>query len=80
MTRLKRDKIYKTHFIGVRCTEEQYNEIKLKANLYTEGNISEFTLYSALNFEPNYEDLESPELDKMIKESAKSKHTGLTRK
>lgn len=73
MTRLKKDKIYKTHFIGIRCTEEQHNEIKLKANLYTEGNMSEFTLYSALNFEPNYEDLESPELDDMIKKQANYK-------
>ena len=80
MARLKRDKIYKTHFIGVRLTEEQYNEIQIKANLYTEGNKSEFVLYAALNFEPNYEDLEDDELDELIKASAKSKFSALTKR
>lgn len=80
MTRLKKDKIYKTEFIGIRCTEEQANEIKIKANIYTEGNVSEYVLYAALNFEVNYEDLEAPELDELIKKSAKAQHTNFTKK
>ena len=80
MARLKRDKIYKTEFIGIRCTQEQHNEIKIKANIYTDGNISEYVLYTALNFEVNYEDLEAPELDELIKKSAKAKYTKFTSK
>lgn len=78
MARLKSEKIYKTEFIGIRCTEEQLNEIKIKANIYTEGNVSEYVLYTALNFEVNYEDLEAPELDELIKNSAKAKNTNFT--
>lgn len=78
VARLKRDKIYKDEFIGIRLTKEQRNEIQLKANLYTEGNISEYVLYSALNFEPVYEDLEDDELDELIKQSAKAQSTSFT--
>lgn len=78
MTRLKQDKVYKASFIGLRCTEEQFNEIKIKANIYTEGNLSEYVLYAALNFVVNYEDLESPELDEIIQRSAKAKNTNFT--
>lgn len=74
MTRLKRDKIYKDSFIGVRCMKEQHNEIKMRANLYTEGNVSEYVIYAALNFAPCYEDLESEELDEEIKRMAKRKN------
>jgi hypothetical protein len=80
MARLKRDKIYKTEFIGIRCTEEQYNEIKIKANIYTEGNVSEYVLYAAENFVVNYEDLEATELDEIIKKSAKAHNTNFTSK
>lgn len=80
MARLKRKKNYKTEYIGVRMNKEQRNEIQLKANLYTDGNLSEFVLYSALNFEPNYEDLEDDELDELIKASAKSKFSALTKR
>lgn len=80
MTRLKHGKDHKKSYIGVRCMYEEKNEIQLKANLYTEGNISEYVLYCALNFEPQYEDLESPRLDELIKASAKAGHTGMTKK
>jgi uncharacterized protein (DUF1778 family) len=78
--RLKQDKEYKTEFIGFRLTKEHRNEIQLKANIYAEGNISEFVLYAARNFLPQYEDLEAPELDELIKESAKAKHTNFTKR
>lgn len=61
MTRLRKDKNYKTNYIGARCTEEHANEIKLKANLYTDGNLSEYVLYAALNFKVEFEDLEKDE-------------------
>ena len=61
MARLKKKKVYKTRFIGVRCNDEQYNEIKLKANLYTEGNVSEYVLHAALNYEVSRDDLENEE-------------------
>lgn len=56
--RLKKQKEYKTQFIGLRCTDEQYNKIKTAALLYTEGNISEFCLYALINFEIDSDDLE----------------------
>ena len=56
--RLKKLKEYKTQFIGLRCTDEQYNKIKRAAFLYTEGNISEFCLYALINFEIDSDDLE----------------------
>lgn len=77
MPRLKRNKDYKTEFIGVRLNKEQRNELQLKANLYTNGNLSEFVLYSSLNFEPQYADLEDDELDELIKESARKKNSNL---
>lgn len=80
MPRLKSDKIYKTEFIGIRCTEEQLNEIKIKAHIYSGGNMSEYVLYAASNFEVNYEDLEAPELDELIKKSAKAQNTNFTSK
>lgn len=58
MTRIKRNKNYKTKFIGVRCTDEEYNKVKIRANLYTEGNLSEYVLYSSINFKVESSDLE----------------------
>jgi hypothetical protein len=80
MARLKTSKIYKCKLIAFRCTEEDFNEIKIKANIYTEGNVSEYILYTALNYEVNYDDLEAPELDEIIKQSAKAKHTNFTKR
>ncbi len=65
--------------IAYRCTEEEFNEIKIKANIYCEGNVSEYALYTAINYEVNYEDLEAPELDELIKKSAKSTSTNFAK-
>lgn len=59
MTRIKRDKKYKTEFMGIRCTNEQFNRIKTKSLLYTDGNLSEYVLYAALNFNVSDKDLEN---------------------
>ena len=55
--RLKPRKRYRTKYIGIRCTDIEYHEIKLKAGLYTEGNISEYILYAVLKFKPSKQDL-----------------------
>lgn len=77
MARLKRDKVYKVKMVAFRCTDEEFNELKIKANIYSEGNVSEYVLYAAINFEVNYEDLEAPELDEIIRQSAKTKNSNL---
>lgn len=56
--RLKPRKVYRTNFIGIRCTDEEKNRIQLKANLYTEGNISEYMLFCALEYEVKRGDIE----------------------
>lgn len=55
--RLKRKKEYRTEHLRVRCKEEIKNELQRKANIYTEGNLSEYILFAALNFVPKKSDL-----------------------
>jgi len=55
--RLKSMKRYKTKFIGIRCTEAEYNEIKIKSLLYTDGNISEYMMYAVMKFKPSKQDI-----------------------
>ena len=57
--KLKKRKIYKQNLVGFRCNDDEKNRIKLSANLYTEGNISEFLRYVALHPNIRREDLES---------------------
>lgn len=47
----------KTEYIGIRMTEAEINEVKLKANIYTEGNVSQWMLYCALNYKPSSREL-----------------------
>lgn len=61
--RLKKKKITRDTFIQIRCKQEEKNVIQSKANLYTEGNISEFILYASLNYVPSKEELEGPHKD-----------------
>ena len=70
MPRIKVKKIYKDQFVGFRCTELERNEIQLRANLYTEGNISEYILYSALNYNVNESDLDTSDMKKPPSEGA----------
>lgn len=55
---LKKDKKKKTGFVGGRCTQIDYNNIKTKANIYCEGNISEWIIYAAKNYVPRKSELE----------------------
>lgn len=48
----------KTEFIGLRMSLEDKNKIFQRALLYTEGNLSEFILYAALNYTISREDLD----------------------
>ena len=56
MDRLKKDN--KKHQLNIRVSQEQKNFLKSKALLYTEGNVSEYLIYAALNFVPSKEDFE----------------------
>ena len=58
--RLKKQKQNKTEKKDFRCTEDEANIIQRKANIYTDGNVSEYCLYAALNFVPGKEDFEKP--------------------
>ena len=48
----------RTGRVNIRCLETEENKITRKAMLYTDGNISEYVLYAALNFVPSKEDFE----------------------
>lgn len=59
--RIKKKKTNKTGRFAGRCTEEQENRLQTLANLYTEGNVSEWMLYASLNYVPSKEELETGE-------------------
>ena len=44
--------------LAFRVNDKEYNIIKIKSGLYTEGNISEWILYSSLNYQPSKEEVE----------------------
>lgn len=56
--RLKRPEKAKNEKIQTRCTTAVLNLIKSKANIYCEGNLSEYVIYASLNFVPGKEDFE----------------------
>ena len=56
--RLINKKHLKNKLIALRFTDKQYNHIKMHALLYSEGNISEYMLYAALNYKVRQSDLE----------------------
>lgn len=56
--RLKKNKKNKSELIAARVSVEELNKIKTKANIYAEGNISQWIVYSALNCKPKKTDLE----------------------
>lgn len=59
--RLKKSDTNKTSRVTFRCKESEENKLQQKANIYTDGNISEYILYAALNFVPSKEDFEEGE-------------------
>ncbi len=56
--RLKRPVKTKEESIRIRTKEKDKNRMQAKANIYTEGNLSEYIIYAALNFVPSKEDFE----------------------
>ncbi len=56
--RLKKLEDNKTSNINFRCRLEQEYELRRKANIYCEGNLSEYLLYAGLNFLPSKDDFE----------------------
>lgn len=70
MAKIKKDRSHKNDFVAFRLNSHDMHVIQIKANIYTEGNVSAFCRHAALNYEVNMNDLEDPELDKLIMESA----------
>jgi hypothetical protein len=56
--RLKKNEKYKTVRMELRCKPSEKNRVQQKANIYTEGNLSEYILFASLNFVPSKEDFE----------------------
>lgn len=62
--RLKSQNISKDSQHTFRCTSEEMNKIRQKAELYTGGNISQWVLYCAMNYVPSGDELEEKETNK----------------
>lgn len=56
--RLKKGNNNKIKRVTFRSTEHENNKLQQKANIYTDGNLSEYILFAALNFVPSKEDFE----------------------
>lgn len=56
--RLKKRKENRKERVTARVTSREFNEIKLKAGLYCEGNISEWIATAALKYKPNRNDVD----------------------
>ena len=46
---------------GFRCSKREFYDIQKKANLYTEGNLSQWVVYAAKNYKPKREELDYSE-------------------
>lgn len=57
--KLKKRNQNKKKILGFRVTEAEYNKIKIKANLYCDGTISNWLVNAALNYKPNRNDFEN---------------------
>lgn len=56
--RLKRPKKFKDDYVRFRCKTTVKNALQRKANIYTEGNLSEYLIFAGLNFVAGGEDFE----------------------
>lgn len=56
--RIKKNKKTKEKMISVRVSEDEYNSMKIKAHLYTEGNLSEWIVFSSSKYKPQKEEIE----------------------
>ena len=48
---------------NIKVTETEYSTLKVKAQRYTDGNVSAWVRYAALNLKPDPKDLEGASLD-----------------
>lgn len=62
--KLKSPKETKEEYVKARCHQVDKNAMQVKANLYTDGNLSEWVLYASMNFVPGKEDFEKPKKKK----------------
>lgn len=65
--KLKKGKCNKTCRVILRCNQSERYVIEQKANIYCDGNISEYLRYAALNFIPGKEDFEEDKSEKIKK-------------
>jgi hypothetical protein len=56
--RLKKDKQSSDDQVKARCKTSEKNSIQRKANLYTDGNLSEWIIYASINYVPSKSELE----------------------
>lgn len=56
--KLKKRKENRIKTIAFRVTEREYNKIRLKAGIYSEGKISDWVASSALNYRPTKGELD----------------------
>jgi hypothetical protein len=62
--RLKKGNNNKVKRTTFRSTEMELNKIQQKANIYTDGNLSEYILFASLTFVPSKEDFEEEDKPK----------------
>jgi hypothetical protein len=56
--RLKKEESYMINKVTIRCTDKEKNQLQVMANIYCEGNLSEFVRFCVLNYEIKLEDLQ----------------------
>ena len=56
--RIKKKRKVKSKQVTLRANEKELNAMKRKANLYTEGNLSEWIIYAASNHTVPKDELE----------------------
>jgi len=56
--KIKKRRALRDNVVAARVTQKEFNKMKLSANLYTEGNVSEWMIYAALEYKPKKADLE----------------------
>lgn len=57
--RLKKRNDNKCKMMTLRITQGEFNKMKIKANLYTNGNVSEWMATAALKYRPEKKDVDS---------------------
>lgn len=57
--KLKKKKKYRSRSVTFRLSEKEYNQLKQRALVYSEGRVSEFIRYALKNYEIHLKDLEN---------------------